>query len=327
MILTKLFGILPMFDAPRAVFVVHEGFSLFGYGVARDLIRMAADASETVKLDVVTASATAGQVKSSCGAAVVADCDLSVLPQAHYVFICSSRKQHPDEDDDALARGLRYCHRHGGWVIGLGTGVSALAQAGLLTGRRAAAHPAQLSLLQSKFSKTVFTFAPYILDQRVATTVGGDGVTDMMLELLSQSYGDGIAENVRRAVMLKPGRSVSLLASVGLQCSIDELDTRLSRYIQIIEHSIAAPMSLDYMARAIAVSPRTLARLTHHSFGCAPGELSTRIRLNCAADLLRTTSKSIQDIAEASGYRSAAHFSESFNKRFSVRPGKFRSVR
>lgn len=314
-----------MTDAPRAVFAIHEGFSLFGYGVARDLIRMAADASETVKLDVVTASALAGPVHSSSGAVVVADCDLSALAQAQYVFVCSSRQQHPEEIDEALVQGLRYCHRHGGWVIGLGTGVSALAQAGLLTERRAAAHPAQLPALQDAFPKTTFTLDPYVLDRRTATTVGGDAVTDMMLELLTQSFDAGIAENVRRAVMLKPQRSGSLLVSVGLQCSIKELDARLSRYIQIVEQSISAPRPLDQIGRAIAVSPRTLTRLTHKSFGCAPGELSTRIRLSYAADMLRTTSKPLQEIAEASGYRSMAHFSESFYKRFLLRPGKFRS--
>ncbi|UWQ92858.1 helix-turn-helix domain-containing protein [Rhodobacteraceae bacterium M382] len=314
-----------MTDAPRAVFAIHEGFSLFGYGVARDLIRMAADTSETVKLDVVTASATTGPVHSSCGAAVVADCDLSALPRAQYAFVCSSREQRPDDIDETLVQGLHHCHRHGGWVIGLGTGVSALAQAGLLSDRRAAAHPAQLPVLQATFPRTTFTLDPYVLDQRTATTVGGDAVTDMMLELLTQSFDTAIAETVRRAVMLKPQRSGSRLVSVGLQCSIEELDPRLSRYIQIVEHAISAPMPLERIGRAIAVSPRTLTRLTHQSFGCAPGELSSRIRLSYAADLLRTTSKPLSDIAEISGYRSTAHFSEAFHKRFLVRPGKFRS--
>ncbi|XXK36517.1 helix-turn-helix domain-containing protein [Rhodobacteraceae bacterium nBUS_22] len=76
----------------------------------------------------------------------------------------------------------------------------------------------------------------------------------------------------------------------------------------------------------MAVSLRTLTRLTHRSFGCPPGELSTRIRLSYAADLFQTTSKSLQEIAEACGYCSAAHFSECFYKRFLVRPGKYKAM-
>ncbi len=314
-----------MTQTPLAVFAIHEGFSLFGYGVARDLIRMASDLAGEVQMDVVTASATPGLISSSCGAEIVADSDWSALTEAQYVFVCSARETNHDDIDDALINGLRHCHRHGGWVVGLGTGVHALCLAGLLSKRRAAAHPGQLSSLQSKFPKVAFSLDPFALDCRTATCIGGDAVTDMVLELLSQSFDSGIANRVRQAIMLKPNRSGSMLGSVGMKGSVDGLDPRLIRYIQLVEQTFVAPKNLDQVCTAIGVSPRTLVRLTQNAFGCAPGQLATRIRLSYAAELLLSTTKSLQAIAAASGYSSAAHFSQEFVKLFSVRPGAYRA--
>lgn len=309
---------------PLALFAVQDGFSLFGFGVARDLIRMAADADEAVSLDVRTATRTPGLVQSSCGASVLAECDWSDLERAEYVFVCSTRGDAQVPWDTGLISGIRHCHRHGGWVIGLGTGVEALARAGLLNGRSAVAHPAQISTLRKAYPKVDFTHDPFVLADRIATTIGGDAVTDMMLEILSRGFNLGIAENVRRAILLKPVRSGSMLTSIGLRRSVDGLDPRLVRYIQFVEQTFADPKTLDQICDAIAVSSRTLTRLTTRAFGCPPGVLSVRIRLSYAAVLLKTSDMGLQEVAETSGFGSATYFSEAFYKHFSIRPGRFR---
>lgn len=316
-----------MSHRPLAVFVVHDGFSLFGFGIARDLIRMAHDAGSELRVEAVTAAAAPGLVQSSCGAQILADHDWSVIPRADYVFVCSSRDIHPSLISATLLKHLRSCHRHGGWLIGLGTGVYTLGQAGLLAGRRATAHPAQLATLQAAFPETDFTLQPFVVDQRVVTCVGGDAVTDLMLDLLSRTFYPAIAETVRRHVLLKPERSEAFIASVGLRGSIEDLDPRLARYIQVIEQTLTAPRPLPEVCAAIAVSPRTLSRLTQAVFACAPGALSARIRLDHAAGLLQSTSRALSDISDASGYSSTANFSDAFFKRFRIRPGRYRSLR
>jgi transcriptional regulator GlxA family with amidase domain len=310
-----------------AVFVIHEGFSLFGYGIARDLIRMAHDTGSVMQVEALTVAAVPGLVQSSCGAQILADHDWSVIPRADYVFVCSSRDIHPAAVSASLLKKLRSCHRHGGWVIGLGSSIFTLGQAGLLADRRATAHPAQLAALQSAFPATDFTVRPFVIDQRVVTCVGGDAVTDLMLDLLSRTFDPAIAETVRRYVLLKPERSEAFIASIGLRGSIENLDPRLVRYIQVIEQTLSDPRPLPEVCAAIAVSPRTLSRLTQAAFACAPGALSARIRLDHAAGLLRSTPRELSDISDASGYSSAAHFSDAFHKRFRTRPGRYRATR
>lgn len=313
-------------DKKCAVFAIHDDFSLFGYGIARDLIRMANDTGSNVQVEALTAAAAAGPVRSSCGAVVLADHDWSAISRADYVFVCSSRGQRPAEFPAAMLAGLRTCHRHGGWVIGLGTSIFALGKAGLLAGKRATAHPAQLPALQQAFPDTDFTFQPFLIDQRVATCVGGDAVTDLLLGLLSRAFDPAIAENVRRHVLLKPERSETFTASAGVEGSLESLDPRLARYIQLVEQTLSTPRPMNEICASIAISSRTLSRLTHDAFHCAPGKLSARIRLNYAASLLRYSSKCLPEISEACGYRSTAHFSEAFNTHFKMRPGKYRAV-
>jgi transcriptional regulator GlxA family with amidase domain len=165
------------------------------------------------------------------------------------------------------------------------------------------------------------------IDQPVVTCLGGDSVTDLMLDALSRTFDPAIAENVLRHILLKPERSEAFIASVGLRGSIKDLDPRLARYIQVIEQTLGAPRPLPEVCPAIAVSARTLSRLTQAAFNCAPGALSSRIRLDYAAQQLRSTSRQLSDISEASGYSSMAHFSDMFQKRFRIRPGRYRATR
>jgi transcriptional regulator GlxA family with amidase domain len=60
------------------------------------------------------------------------------------------------------------------------------------------------------------------------------------------------------------------------------------------------------------------------SIGCTPDGLSARIRLVHAADLLRTTKYGLQEVVEASGYRSTAQYSYCFLKAYSLRLEKYR---
>lgn len=144
--------------------------------------------------------------------------------------------------------------------------------------------------------------------------------------LLSECFDLSITKSVRRSILLKPDRSDALLVSIGLKHSIGRLDPRLTRYIEFVEQTMAAPQTLRRTCAAISVSRRTLARLTRSAFECSPAQLSTRIRPAYAADLLRVSTIRLQDIAEACGYRSDAHFSEAFYKCYSVRPGRYRKA-
>lgn len=73
-------------------------------------------------------------------------------------------------------------------------------------------------------------------------------------------------------------------------------------------------ISIDELAQAAAVSPRTLARRVQAALGVTPHELVQRIRVAHAAHLLETTRASVDEVAERVGYADAAAFRKVFRR-------------
>lgn len=309
-----------------AAFALPPLFSLFGCGVALDLIRMANDVLPRPGLRTRLVAGSAGPVEASCGARLVADTTWSELRSADLLFVCSSRQGAAATDPRLLAC-LRRCRRRGARIIGLGTGIWAMARAGLLTGRRSAADPGEAGRLRESFPDIEFTLEPFVIDGPLATCIGGDSVTDLMLRLLADQFGPRVAEDVRRFVFLKPTRSHDLLRSLGLFDPAMALDRRLARILALFEQQLAEPRPLAALCRTVGLSPRSLGRLTARSFGCSPKTLHLRMRLAHARSLLHDTELPVAAVAAACGFRQPAHFSRTFAALHGSSPRDWRADR
>lgn len=82
--------------------------------------------------------------------------------------------------------------------------------------------------------------------------------------------------------------------------------------------------TLQQMARAAAVSPGHLCRLFQKTFGHGPLEALRLIRLDRAAQMLARTNARVGEVAHATGFVSAFHFSRSFKEIFGCSPRAFR---
>lgn len=83
---------------------------------------------------------------------------------------------------------------------------------------------------------------------------------------------------------------------------------------------------LDELAARAATSRATLVRSFDRIAGVAPLAFLTELRLAFARRRLATTDDPLARIAAEVGYRSEAALSRAFNRRFGVRPGKFRTT-
>lgn len=313
-----------MFKLPSVAFAIQPGFSLFGYGVARDLFRFADNTEPLPVARVFTAAPSPGPVRSSCGAVVEADAGWQEARQAQVLFICSSPGHGADGQDPGLIAAVRAAGRHGALLFGLGSGVWPLAAAGVLDGKNASADPGEIAALRIAYPKVRFTLAPVSLAAKVATCIGGDSVTDMMLQYFELAYGSDMATAVRRAVFLKPARSEGLMRALGCRTPVQELDPRLQRCLQILDQSIANPPSIPGLCRDAGLPERTLGRLTQAAFGCSPAALALRIRLHHAAALLRLSPNSIQSVSADCGFSDPSHFAAAFRRHYGQPPGAYR---
>jgi AraC family carnitine catabolism transcriptional activator len=307
-------------------FLIQDHFSLFGYGVACDLIRMANEYSDGPRFMTITVGKSRDPVKASSGTQILPDIGWDRLDHADTIFVCSFKKAGAHTIDKSLAACLRRNHRHGARIVGFGTGVWSLAQAGLLKGRKAAADPKEVSGLRENFPDTEYSVAPYVIDGDIATCIGGDSVTDLVLALLTRDFSPVLAENVRRFIFLKPTRSIELMRSLGLYDPTVALDPRLARALDIFDKTITEPLSLNMVCDQIGVSLRSLTRLTTQSFNCSPKTLSMWVRLNHAEMLLQHTRHSITQIGVMCGFQNSSHFSTAFKHWKAISPSQFRRM-
>lgn len=71
-------------------------------------------------------------------------------------------------------------------------------------------------------------------------------------------------------------------------------------------------LSLEQVAEQVALSPTYFSRVFKQTMGCTFVEYLTRVRLEEARHLLRTTTLSLAEISYTVGYQSPNYFSEVF---------------
>ncbi|KEZ11929.1 AraC family transcriptional regulator [Sphingobium yanoikuyae] len=101
-------------------------------------------------------------------------------------------------------------------------------------------------------------------------------------------------------------------------------DRRLRRVLSAIHGNYAKNWDIDAMADLAAVSRSTLNKLFLDALDESPLRYLSKIRMNRAATLLRSSEMSLFQIANAVGYTSESSFCKSFRKIVGIPPGQYR---
>ncbi|QMU71689.1 AraC family transcriptional regulator [Streptacidiphilus sp. P02-A3a] len=121
----------------------------------------------------------------------------------------------------------------------------------------------------------------------------------------------------------------SLISAVGtVPCS--RTPPRPSRHdigrraLHLLARDFDQPVSINSIARELAVSRDTLAVAVREVTGSTPSDFLTRYRLNRAKSLLAETDLPVAQVAHGVGYRDAAYFTRAFTRNTGVPPSVFR---
>ncbi|MFA0782689.1 helix-turn-helix domain-containing protein [Fervidibacter sacchari] len=85
-------------------------------------------------------------------------------------------------------------------------------------------------------------------------------------------------------------------------------------------------VTVSDLAKAAMCSPTHLRRLFQKAIGMSPKEWLLERRLQKAAQLLQTTDKTVQQIADICGFESLSHFTRYFKAKFGSTPSQYRSM-
>jgi AraC-like DNA-binding protein len=111
----------------------------------------------------------------------------------------------------------------------------------------------------------------------------------------------------------------------GVQLPAHDEDQSWGKVRRLIETDVGKPWRVTDVAAHFAMSEATFRRwLAKSGLGFAQILLNTRLEKGLA--LLQTTSAPISQIALECGFKTPSHFSESFRKRFGIKPKSIRSA-
>jgi len=226
----------------------------------------------------------------------------------------------------ARARGGRpACYRRPappgpqGVVLGsLCTGTFALAEAGLLDNYRCAVHWENLDAVREEFPEIDICDDLFVIDRDRLTCTGGVAPLDLMLALIEQRLGRGVASKVSKQFIQERIRAASERQRPNPWGEYPDKIIGLAH--QLMQTTIEVPVTIPYIARAMGISRRQLERVFKRHTGKSPAEYYLDLRLTKARELLRLTNMPITDIGIACGFQSSAHFSTAFKSQYGRPP-------
>ncbi len=104
----------------------------------------------------------------------------------------------------------------------------------------------------------------------------------------------------------------------------DELEVTMARAVDLIEHRLHDPPSVQQLANVAAYSTRHFTRRFHALFGCTPHAYITARRFSVARQRLIEDRRNISVLAGDLGFSSVSAFSRWFTKQSGVSPSDFR---
>ncbi|MEU2158153.1 helix-turn-helix domain-containing protein [Streptomyces sp. NPDC019396] len=223
-----------------------------------------------------------------------------------------------------LITALRHAYDAGARMVSLCTGAFALAEAGLLDGRRATAHWMHTTQLAARYPKVqVDDSVLYVDDGDVLTSAGLTAGLDLCLHLVRRDLGPHVANQLARRMVVPAHRPGGQAQFIDLPVPATD-DRGLAPVLDWALAHLDQPLTVEGLAQRAAVSPRTLYRRLQAATGATPLQWLLSQRLRRAQSLLESTDLPIARIGELSGLGTANNLRHHFLKQIGVSPSDYR---
>ncbi|MDQ4116101.1 MAG: DJ-1/PfpI family protein [Actinomycetota bacterium] len=310
------------------VVLAYDGIELLDVSCVTSALNLANAVGAAPRYDVTLATPGGATVRSDSGLQLVAQSAVgAVAAPVDTVVVSGGNGHEAAAADPHLLAHLRRLAGPARRVASVCTGATVLAAAGLLDGRRATTHWHHAGSLAREYPDVTVDADPiFIRDGRIATSGGVTAALDLTLAFVEEDHGADLARRVALGLvtyMQRPGNQ----AQMTLFTTARRADDATVR--AVVEHAVAHPdddLGTDAMARRAGVSTRQLTRLFVAELGDPPATVIRRIRVEAAAQLLRTTDLPLSAVARRCGLASAEALRQAFVARFGISPSRFRAT-
>jgi transcriptional regulator GlxA family with amidase domain len=311
----------------RVLIVAYEGATTLDITGPAEVFADAAQRVDTKAYQVELASWGGGRIRTTSTLAISTRDLARMRPTARDTVIVSGGGEQAVRSAVADARLLAWL-RGASQVVERMTSVCSgaflLASAGLLDQRRATTHWLACVRLAVMFPRVkVDPNAIFVVDGKVWTSAGVTTGIDMSLAIVEEDHGRSVANAVAASMVLyvrRPGfQSQFSQALVSQLASSDPLG-HVTAWIRA--HLREA--DVERVARAAALSVRTLHRHCRERLSVTPAKLIDKLRVEHARTLLTTSEMLTKEIADQCGFGTTANMKRSFERELGVGPREYR---
>jgi transcriptional regulator GlxA family with amidase domain len=240
-------------------------------------------------------------------------------------IVVPARSGAPEAMAPQLIDALRAAHRRGARILSVCTGAFALAEAGLLDGKRATTHWFHAAEMARRYPNVkVDPDVLYVDEGDVMTSAGTAAGIDLMLHVVRQDFGGEIANALARRMVVPPHRDGGQAQFVDEPMRDASDGDLFGDTLAFMEQHLGEVCTIDDLAARSAMSPRTFARRFRAATGTTPHQWLTRQRVLLAQRLLETSDESIDRVAERCGFGSAAALRPHFQRIVRTSPMAYR---
>lgn len=310
-------------------FLLLEGFALMSFSAVVEPLRAAnlIAKKELYEIDYFSTenkSTEKQSTQSSSGAIIESTKTLNEMNHLDLLFVVGGYGSTSFKDENVFKL-LRKLAKQNVTLGGVSGGPVILARAGVMKNRRFTVHWEHASEMREMFPELIIERSLYVKDRDRYTCSGGIAPLDMMNAIITEHHGNNFAQKVSDWFMHTEIRPSASPQRSGLSVRYPNATQTMILAIEAMRNHIADPLDLEQLARISEVSVRQLNRLFKEKLKVATMDFYRQQRLHTAQKLLKQSSMKMIDIAQATGFVSAAHFSSAFNKQFGQTPSSLRN--
>lgn len=260
------------------------------------------------------------QIRPHCELSAIESTDLIVVP-ALWRNPASTLRAHKN----TTIPWLREQYLAGASIMAVGTGVSLLAEAGILNGKAATTHWHYLEQFARAYP-LVNLQRKHLLTQagRIYCAASVSSAADMMIHWLGLVFGKTLSLQVEQ--QFSPEVRTTFEAKVfHSEMGSQHPDEAVAGIQSRLQHNLSESLNVEALAQQVNLSSRQLSRRFKSVCGRTMGEYQQQLRCLEAKNLLKNTDMAIADIAMSVGYTDLSYFGRIFQRYCGQSPNAYRN--
>lgn len=209
-------------------------------------------------------------------------------------------------------------------VGALCVGAFALAEAGLLDGRRATVHWARANEMRTNFPAIkVEEDRIFIIDGKIWTSAGMTAALDLTIGMVEKDHGAKLARTVSQRLVLYHRRAGGQSQHSAMM-ELSPTSDRIQLALEFARQNLRRDLSVEDLADAACLSPRQFSRSFRTETGVSPAKGLENLRLEAARLMMEQSRHSLEVVAAETGFGDRERMRRAFLRVFGQSPQSLR---